>query len=446
MPVKTDRVLLIDDDPIVLSALSRYLHSRYDVVTAMSGALAVQAARQALQESAPFSVAVCDMRMPGMDGIQTLKEIQAVDPTVVGIIMTGDSDPSIAINALNSGKIFRFYAKPFVRETFLSGIADGIHQNRLQQAERNLAENEERWRLALEAVGDGVWDWDNRTNDTFFSRGWWRMLNVYDRVGMAPVIEWWTRVHPDDAKTLKAKIDLILDGRDSTLNCEHRMRCHDGTYRWFLVRGVVLFHDENGQALRTIGTHTDITMHRQMEDLLRSQAQELTILATTDALTGLMNRRCFLEKAEEELQRSVRYKRHMALIMVDIDFFKKVNDTYGHAMGDVVLRRVTETLSLNMRSTDALGRLGGEEFALLLPESTDASARVVAEGLRKKVEDSEIILDNGVRINITASFGIASANPESPGETVTSILSRADAALYSAKQSGRNRVVSDLGD
>ena len=435
----TDRVLLIDDDPNVLTALSRTLHKHLTIATANSGDQAVTMVADALAAKSRFAVAVCDMHMPGMDGMETLKRLRALDAQLVGIMLTGDADQSTAIDALNSGNIFRFYSKPFDCDLLIAGIASGIRQNHLLQAERQLAENEERWRLALEAVGDGVWDWDTLTETAYFSRDWWRMLNVHDRAGAAPIDEWLCRVHPDDAGDLRTRIENVRSGTETMLNFEHRLRCDDGTYRWFLVRGVVLFRAENGRALRTIGTHTDITRRREMEDLLRRQTEELTILATTDPLTGLLNRRCFLEKADAELLRSFRYERDMAMIMVDIDFFKKVNDTYGHAVGDTVLRRVADLLGANMRSSDSLGRLGGEEFAVLLPETSTANAQILAETLRKKLAEDETILSGGAKLKITASFGVAAL--ASAGDTVKSILDHADEALYAAKQAGRNLVV-----
>ena len=439
MPPSPDRVLLIDDDPNVLTALKRLLRGRFDIGTATGGAMAIELVQQALHGPDRYSVAVCDMHMPMMDGIETLKRVKAIDPMLVGIMLTGDADQNIAINALNSGNIFRFYSKPFNSALLSDGIAAALHQNQLLHAETLLAQNEERWRLALEAVGDGVWDWDVLSSTAFFSHGWWNMLGEADQPGASAIDQWWSRIHPDDRVQTQTHMGQLLDGRCQTVNTEHRLLCQDGSYRWFMVRGTALFRDEDGHALRIIGTHADISSRRAMEDLLRQQARELTVLATTDPLTGLLNRRCFLERAEAELLRTYRYQRPMAIIMVDIDFFKKVNDTHGHAAGDIVLRRVTDILGTNLRSTDSLGRLGGEEFAVLLPESTWNAASIAAEALRKKVAEEIITLSCGTQLHVTASFGLAVSLPQN--DSVNDILNRADQALYQAKQTGRNRVV-----
>ena len=434
----TDRILLIDDDPHLLSALRRQLDERFDLTTAPNGVSAIAAVEDSFRLGLPFAVALCDMHMPGMDGIETLSRIRDRSPQTVGIMLTGDADQRTAIDAINRGAIFRFYSKPCDGARLRDGIAAGIRQHELLLAELRLAENEERWRLALEAAGDGVWDWDPRTDAAVFSKGWTRMLGVPPQA-TGHMSEWRSRVHPDDAEMVAGHVRRLLGGDDPEFRCEHRLRCGDGSYRWFLARGVVLFRDRDGAALRAIGTHTDISERRAMEETLRRQAEDLELLATTDALTGLWNRRCFLDKAEGELQRSVRYGRPLSAVMIDIDFFKRVNDTHGHAAGDIVLRRFTGIIGAKLRKTDVLGRLGGEEFAVLLPESDAAGASTVAEILRRDAEATPIDLAVGTTVRITASFGVAAATGQD--DTVADLLRRADEALYRAKETGRNQVV-----
>jgi len=438
----TSRVLLIDDDPHMLSALCRQLDERFDLATAANGMSAIAAVEDSLRFGAPFAVALCDMHMPGIDGIETLSRIRDRSPQTVGIMLTGDADRQIAIDAINQGAIFRFYAKPCDAARLGDGIAAGIRQHELLLAERRLAENEERWRLALEAAGDGVWDWNPTTDDAVFSQGWIRMLGIPPEAARRGAA-WWSRIHPDDAGMVAGQVQRLLGGDDSELHSEHRLRCGDGTYRWFLARGVVLFRDPDGTALRAIGTHTDVSERRLMEETLRRQAKELELLATTDALTGLWNRRCFLEKAEGERERAGRYGRPLSAVMIDIDLFKRVNDTHGHAAGDIVLRRFTEIVGAKLRRTDVFGRLGGEEFAALLPESDAAGASVVAEILRREIAATPVDLGGETTLRITASFGVAAATGQA--DTVANLLQRADEALYRAKRGGRNQVACHRG-
>jgi diguanylate cyclase (GGDEF)-like protein len=170
---------------------------------------------------------------------------------------------------------------------------------------------------------------------------------------------------------------------------------------------------------------------------LADQAEAFERLACVDGLTGLNNRRHFLTLAENEWSRVQRYGRPLALLMIDIDFFKSVNDTYGHDVGDAVLRSVAESLHRSKRSSDSAGRLGGEEFALLLPEATLDRAVAAAERYRNLIGGRPIIA-MGRQISVTVSIGIGIAEAGMSG--FEDLLKRADVALYEAKNSGRNRV------
>ncbi len=173
-----------------------------------------------------------------------------------------------------------------------------------------------------------------------------------------------------------------------------------------------------------------------------NEANELlTQLSTVDGLTGINNRRYFDERLEMEWRRACRHRSPVSLLLVDIDFFKKVNDTYGHQAGDECLKAIAQSMkSFFRRSTDLVARYGGEEFTVLLPDITKASACSLADSLRGKMEALEICCE-GLRIRTTISIGVSTHIPEFP-EGWERILSEADGALYRAKQNGRNRVCS----
>lgn len=163
---------------------------------------------------------------------------------------------------------------------------------------------------------------------------------------------------------------------------------------------------------------------------------ELRIIAQVDRLTGALTRRGFVEQADREIVRSRRYDRPGALLMLDVDRFKSVNDTYGHATGDQVLHQIAKIAEVTLRPIDIFGRLGGEEFAVLLPETDRAEAVIVAERLREAIAHHPMQLPNGETITVTASFGVAAL--DSSIATVPAWLERADAMLYTAKSGGRN--------
>jgi diguanylate cyclase (GGDEF)-like protein len=205
------------------------------------------------------------------------------------------------------------------------------------------------------------------------------------------------------------------------------------------------------EVLARIAIHLKIrNLQKQLEEqnslleaeILRRKEIEshLKHIATTDSLTKVYNRRHFYELASKELSRSIRTKIPLSVIMLDIDHFKKVNDSYGHLVGDQVLIRFVQICQQNLRTYDILCRYGGEEFAVLLPDTEINQAPIVAERLRKAIESTELII-NSQSIFITASFGIANLDLDNE-LSLESILDRADQALYKSKQLGRNCIFS----
>jgi diguanylate cyclase (GGDEF)-like protein len=178
---------------------------------------------------------------------------------------------------------------------------------------------------------------------------------------------------------------------------------------------------------------------RRLEIALRRAVAELARLSRTDALTGLPNRRHFVESLEREFQRSSRYGSSLGLLVFDIDHFKRVNDTWGHLAGDKVLRDVAGILAYGLRQSDIAARFGGEEFAVLLPETDLEGATLVAERYRLDIAARQFQVDS-TSLQLTVSIGIA-ALPRTKADDATEFLRRADAALYQAKEAGRNRVV-----
>ncbi|WP_108880869.1 diguanylate cyclase [Anderseniella sp. Alg231-50] len=174
---------------------------------------------------------------------------------------------------------------------------------------------------------------------------------------------------------------------------------------------------------------------------LKRQERELSRLAWTDSLTGALNRHRFLELAEAELTHSQRHFRNVSLLMLDLDNFKKINDCRGHAAGDHVLRATCESWQKQLRGRDLIGRLGGEEFCVLLPDTRGDDALVVAERLRKVTELQKLSYD-GEAIDVSVSIGTAVY--ENIADTITSVIKRADRSLYKAKSSGRNRVEANI--
>jgi diguanylate cyclase (GGDEF)-like protein/PAS domain S-box-containing protein len=301
----------------------------------------------------------------------------------------------------------------------------------LHLAEEALKASEERWKFALEGSGDGVWDWNIQTGELFLSRQEMTVLGFDgEDATHTHIDEWVDRQHPDDRPTRKHALENYMSGKAPIYICEFRTKCRDGSWRWIQARGMLVSHTADGKPLRMIGVHTDISERKKSEE-------ELMRIANTDFLTGVPNRRNFLEELETELARSRRTGRSAVLLMADIDHFKNINDTCGHAAGDAVLKHFTQLAMGNLRRADRFGRLGGEEFAFLLPETDIASAWHFADRFRRLVADTPAQGSKGP-ISFTVSIGLA--NCTAVDSTIDSILAQADAALYLAKESGRNRV------
>jgi len=245
---------------------------------------------------------------------------------------------------------------------------------------------------------------------------------------------WDELVHPDDAPARQAAWEAHVQGLTPTMETEFRIRHRLGHWVWFHARGRVVARGPEGQPLRVVGLRMDISRRKQIE-------QRLELLAHTDPLTGVCNRRRFLALAEDELSRAVRHGQPVALLMLDLDHFKAVNDQFGHAGGDSVLRAFVGSALGAMRQGDVLARVGGEEFAALLPQTGRDGALALAQRLLQQVRALQVPLD-GQQVRITVSIGVA-LRPMAPGAVVSldALMAAADHALYQAKTGGRNRVV-----
>lgn len=203
-----------------------------------------------------------------------------------------------------------------------------------------------------------------------------------------------------------------------------------GRERWLDIN-IVPLRDDSGEITHFASIERDLTRYKKRE-------RQLVNMALFDSLTGALSRPAFFQHAEKEFTRSQRYNRPLSVMMVDIDHFKKINDEYGHQSGDNVLEIFSEAMQEEIRSTDFIGRIGGEEFALLLPDTTIKEASYLAERVRARITKYPYLAGD-MLIEVTASLGVAELN--SDDREFNEILQRADEAMYQAKQAGRNQVI-----
>jgi diguanylate cyclase (GGDEF)-like protein/PAS domain S-box-containing protein len=237
-------------------------------------------------------------------------------------------------------------------------------------------------------------------------------------------------VHPEDRPVSRESFIALTTGAQERITTECRMVHNDGHIVWALVTVAAVYGDD-GRAAYGIAQVMDITERKRFEG-------QLQYLADHDALTGLFNRRRFEEELERVLAAAERYGRRGALLVLDLDGFKYVNDTLGHPVGDELIARLAGTLRAELRESDVIARLGGDEFGVILPEATEAEASAVAAKLLRAVERDGIVADHSRHARVTASAGLA-AFDGSDGLSPEELLVEADIAMYDAKEGGRNR-------
>jgi diguanylate cyclase (GGDEF)-like protein/PAS domain S-box-containing protein len=302
----------------------------------------------------------------------------------------------------------------------------------LKDAQQSLEQSEERLRLVLKGPTDAPWDWDLVTGKVYYSERWWNMLGYPSGDGFDDPGTWRRLLHPDDDVMIANYLTDLLPSPREGYSLEFRLRHRDGHYVPVLSRGYVL-RDDTGKAVRISGVNTDLTERKRTE-------RRIYELAYFDHLTGLPNRRFLIEELEHVLARAQRSGQYGALLYLDLDNFKLLNDTMGHDLGDMLLRQTAERLRSTVRHSDQLARLGGDEFVVVLEGLSTSSHGVVAEANRVV---SKILLAKGqpyqlgsLLLKSTASIGITLFDDSSTN--IETLLKQADLAMYCAKADGRN--------
>jgi diguanylate cyclase (GGDEF)-like protein/PAS domain S-box-containing protein len=301
--------------------------------------------------------------------------------------------------------------------------ADITHR---KEAEEALKKSEQLWKFALEGAGDAVWDWDVEHGSMSPSPRWKAMLG-YEVDEMTGA--WVDLMHPEDLPRMVQTQTEVLAGRLQTPTNEVRMRCKDGSWKWVLVRGMVVSQDAEGKPLRVVGTTADISAIKTHQD-------QLEYVAHYDGLTGLPNRLLLSLRLPQAMAQSLRRGQSLALAYLDLDGFKEINDQYGHDIGDQLLIAVARHMSEVMRDGDTLARIGGDEFLVVLADLNSARDCVpVLERLLQAA--STVVTVDHLTLNVSASIGVT-LYPEDDADA-DQLIRHADQAMYHAKQAGKNR-------
>jgi diguanylate cyclase (GGDEF)-like protein len=294
----------------------------------------------------------------------------------------------------------------------------------------NLQSSEERWNLAVQCSRDGIWDVNIDTRTAWYSGNFMQMMH-YVPENLPKNLRWETMIHPDDLAEAEPLLEMLRGTcvlKPFSIDCRFQVGHECEGYLWLRIRGMPV---RSEGVHRLIAVASDISSQKATEEALTRQAMY-------DNLTGLPNRYLLNDRLKQAVANAERHTYPFIFVTLDIDFFKEVNDTYGHAAGDAALNGVAHVISKSLRSSDYCARYGGDEFCILLPGTYGDDAFSLAERIRKAVAECPINA-NGEILRLTTSFGVSSMQPGDAKDR-QSLLMEADSALYAAKAAGRNMV------
>ena len=318
--------------------------------------------------------------------------------------------------------------------------------------------SEQQLQMLFELISDGIWDWNANTGYVYRNPGWYAMLGYASHSMANSVLTWESVIHPEDYPRVMAHFEAYINQRNERYLIEYRCRCQDGSYLWIEDSGHIIARNEDGSVARMLGAHRNIDAGKRLVAQLEQKNQSLEAqvaertrelswvnqqlqrqldenreLAERDALTRIANRYRLEQALQQECRRAQRFREPLSVIAMDVDDFKPINDRYGHAQGDAALVHVVENLRTCLRDHDLLARWGGDEFVMVMPQTTLHEALAVAGRLRQAMVQVEQIGES----RLTLSYGVVQWQE---GEGQSDLLGRADKALYRAKGAGKNAI------
>ncbi len=414
-PQYQGNLMIVDDFELNRDMFGRRLEVRgFSVHKAESARRAIEI----MDSGCALDLILLDIMMPDMDGFQLLEFIRSrYSPSELIVFMvTAKDDSQDIVRALALGAN-DYITKPIDFAVVVARINNHLARKRAEQA---LRDSEERYALAARGANDGLWDWDLRENQIFFSDRWKTMLGYApEEIGSSPD-EWFERVHPDDKPRLKGELRRQCKGDSENLYLEHRMLTREGNWRWMVTRGLVVF-DREHQATRMVGWQMDTSQR-----------------VDHDRLTALPNRGLFLDRLRWAITKAQREEvEAFALLYIGLDRFKLVNESLGHERGDQILQLVAARIQKLIRPQDTLARMGGDEFALLVEHIEGlGSVTHMAECLKEGMTQTFDL--HGEEVHITVSIGIVLGEPDAEN---TELLRRAHRTMEVAKDQGKNTYV-----
>ncbi|MBW8878320.1 MAG: EAL domain-containing protein [Acidobacteria bacterium] len=422
-------ILLVEDNPGDARLIRRLLEGTALRPFQLTAVDRVSNAVDHLRRHGRVDVILLDVSLPDTrpGSLDSLSRVSREAPDVPIILLTGIDDEDLAVRAVREGAQDYLVKKGIDSGLLGRSIRYALERKRAEVA---LRESQERYALAVNGAKDGLWDWDFKTGRIYFSCRWKSMLGYDEGQIDGDPAAWFDRVHPDDLPAVHLALSAHLSGRAPDFESEHRILHRDGSYRWVLSRGLAV-RTETGEVYRMAGSQSDVTARKLAEERLQHDAFH-------DPLTGLPNRALFMDRlgmAIAHAKRRLSYT--FAVLFIDLDRFKNVNDSLGHVAGDELLVAVARRLESCLRPGDTVARLGGDEFTILLDEVADVDHAVqVARRLHQVM--AQPFKAHGHEVFVTISLGItvgAGGDYDRPED----VLRDADTAMYDAKTSGKAR-------
>ncbi|MGP3779193.1 diguanylate cyclase domain-containing protein [Halanaerobium saccharolyticum] len=311
-------------------------------------------------------------------------------------------------------------------DRLIYAVVDDITESK--EREKELKEVKERLELAVSGANIGIWDWNVAEEYVHFNENWAQMLG-YELSELENNLNTWLNlVHPEDKEqALKDVEDHLKDNTEKYYD-EHRLKTKSGDWKWIRDIGKVTERDEKGNPVRIVGVHIDIDQEKRA-------AAEIEFLSNHDELTGLYNRRYFNEELKR-LHNSRKYP--ISIIVGDMNRLKDINDNYGHSMGDRYIKRAAEAIKSSVRTEDVVARIGGDEFAIILPETDYSKADDIVDRILTRIEEDNKIEELPVPLTIALGYETTDCNNHNPSvKNIRRCYNKADEKMYEQKFAGR---------
>ncbi|HZR45228.1 MAG TPA: diguanylate cyclase, partial [Candidatus Manganitrophaceae bacterium] len=417
------RILIVEDsEDDFLLLLRRVEHAGYDPVAERVETAADMAAALGRQD---WDLVVSDFAMPQFNATEALRLLQSTGQDLPFIIVSGSIGEDTAVAAMKAG------AHDYIMKNNLSRLIPAIERElreaevrrERKQVEGRLRESIERFEIITRATNDVIRDWDLITNHLWWNENVSKLFRyAADKIGSG--VSWWIeRLHPDDREKIVSEVHGVIDHGGQFWSGEYRFLRGDGSYADVFDRGNVV-RDEKGKAVRMIGALIDITDRKRSEEVIKH-------MAYYDTLTDLPNRTLLHDRLQQAIVARENDRRPLALLLMDLNRFKEVNETLGHHHGDFLLQQVGPRLKWVLPESSIVARLGGDEFAILLFDTGKEKATRAAHQVLRALEEPFVL--GVLTLDMGASIGIA-LWPDH-GEEAYTLLQRADIAMYMAKQS-----------